>query len=294
MFFDADIKGDRLPPKTLCLTYDDGPGPHTEELGRYLHEQGIGATFFVLGRHAEGRGDLLDRLRGWGHLVGNHTYDHPGLVSLALSGGDVVGELLRADRALGASADGPVFFRAPYGNWREKAAPDADEDKPTSVVAEILNRSGALTNYVGPVNWDVCAEDWECWRLGLPAAECARRYLEEAERVGRGIVLMHDGSEDEEVRARNGAFEATRLLVPALREQGYSFVRLDAVPQAASAAWRSRAGMRSALPDAAHPAAACAAQGTDGPRVPDPPAAGGGDGKRRKRTVSENSGPVGM
>ncbi len=52
MFFDQDIIGNRLPPGTICLTYDDGPGPETLELGRYLAEQHIPATFFVIGQHA--------------------------------------------------------------------------------------------------------------------------------------------------------------------------------------------------------------------------------------------------
>src|SRR5947209_1035812 len=150
MFFDLDIKGDRLAPKTVCLTYDDGPGPHTRALGRYLFEQGIGATFFAVGRHAEGHGDLLRHLRAWGHLVGNHTYSHPGLVSVATAGGDVVGEVARADAILceGARA-GPVYFRAPYGNWREKVTPDSNEDRRVSIVAGLLNGHGGFRHYVG-------------------------------------------------------------------------------------------------------------------------------------------------
>src|SRR5215216_6588739 len=105
MFFDLDIKGDQLPPKTVCLTYDDGPGetdgpgagPRTGELGRFLFEQGIAATFFVIGRHAEVHPHLLPQLQRWGHLIGNHTYSHPGLVALALAGGDVVGEIAQTD-----------------------------------------------------------------------------------------------------------------------------------------------------------------------------------------------------
>jgi peptidoglycan/xylan/chitin deacetylase (PgdA/CDA1 family) len=244
MFFDQDLKGDRLPAQTLCLTYDDGPGetegdgpgPHTLELGRYLFEQDIQATFFVVGRHAEGRDGLLRRLREWGHLVGNHTWSHPGLVALALAGGDVVGEVGRTAALIAPYVAGDViFFRAPYGNWREKAGPDSAEDKATSIVADRLNRSGRFGDHVGPVNWDVCAEDWECWRHGLPAEECARRYLEEIDRVGRGIVLMHDSSEEEALRARNRALQATKLMVPVLKDRGYRFVRLDAVPQVQSA-----------------------------------------------------------
>src|SRR5262249_25466503 len=60
-------------------------------------------------------------------------------------------------------------------------------------------------------------------------------HVAEAERVGRGIILLHDSSEEEEGRRRNRTLELTRLLVPALKERGYRFVRLDAIPQVRSA-----------------------------------------------------------
>jgi peptidoglycan/xylan/chitin deacetylase (PgdA/CDA1 family) len=238
MFFHRDIKGDRLPRGTVCFTYDDGPGvtegdgpgPNTLELGGYLFEQQIAATFFVVGSHAEKHRDVLARLQKWGHLIGNHTYSHPGLVSLALAGGDVVGELQRTDEIIRPYVSSEVvFFRAPYGNWREKVRPDSDEDKATSLVADILNRSGQFSDYVGPVNWDIVAEDWACWRQGISAAECARRYLKETERVGGGIILMHDSSEEELVRLKNRTLQMTKILIPLLKGRGYRFVRLDAV-----------------------------------------------------------------
>src|SRR5262249_4145038 len=158
------------PPGTVCLTYDDGPGetdgdgpgPRTRELGQYLFEEGVQATFFVVGRHAEGRGHLLRQLTACGHLVGNHTYSHPGLVSLATSCGDVVAEVGRTDDMIRAHAPAEVvFLRAPYGNWREKVAPGAEEDRRVSVVAQVLKRSGRFPGYVGPVNWDISSLDWE-------------------------------------------------------------------------------------------------------------------------------------
>ena len=244
MFFDLDIKGDELPPKTICLTYDDGPGktdrpgpgPRTGELGRFLFEEGIAATFFVIGRHLEAHPHVLGQLRDWGHLIGNHTYSHPGLVALAQAGGDVVGEVARTDELIRSAVAGPtIFLRAPYGNWREKVAPDSEIDKPTSIVAEILNRSGRFPHYIGPINWDISSLDWEFWGRGDPAERCANALIEKVERVGRGIILMHDSSDDPAIRANNRTFEATQLLVAALKPRGYRFVRLDEIPQVQAA-----------------------------------------------------------
>jgi peptidoglycan/xylan/chitin deacetylase (PgdA/CDA1 family) len=236
MLIDGDIKGSDLPAKTLCLTYDDGPGIHTRELGRFLSDEGISATFFVIGQNAEGNEDVLRELRDGGHLIGNHTYSHPGLVTLAKAGGDVVGEVARADAIIRPFVSGGrVLLRPPYGSWREKTRPDGPEDAPTSIVADLLRRSGRFDDYIGPVKWDIVGEDWECWRRGVSLEECARRHLEAVERVGRGIVLMHDNSEEPEMVPRNRTMQMTKLLVTALKSLSYRFVGLDAVPQVPAA-----------------------------------------------------------
>jgi peptidoglycan/xylan/chitin deacetylase (PgdA/CDA1 family) len=242
VFFDDDIKADRLPQGTVCLTYDDGPGesqgdgpgPHTQELGRYLRDQGIRGTFFVVGRHVERYRDSVVALSAWGHLVGNHTYSHPGLVALAEAGGDVGGEVERTDALLRLIASGPVsYFRAPYGNWRQtvERTPGDRRDRSDSIVAAQLNASGKLSHIVGPINWDIVAEDWECWRRGIPPEEAARRYVDEIDRVGRGLILMHDSSEDDALRPRNQTLLMSKRLVPELKRIGYRFVRLDEIPQ---------------------------------------------------------------
>jgi peptidoglycan/xylan/chitin deacetylase (PgdA/CDA1 family) len=244
MFFHADIKGDDLPRGALCLTYDDGPGatngdgpgPRTAELADYLADRGVAATFFVIGRHAERHREVLARLRDGGHLIGNHTYSHPGLVSLALSGGDVIGEVARTDEIIDPYVDSHVrLFRAPYGNWRETDPLAGGADRSTSIVADLLNRDARLKAYVGPINWDISGEDYDFWRRGLSAGDCAAAYLDRIREAGRGIILMHDSSEDEEIRAGSRTYQATKLIVPALQEDGYRFVRIDAIPQVVSA-----------------------------------------------------------
>ncbi len=110
-------------------------------------------------------------------------------------------------------------------------------DRADSIVADRLNASGRFPGVVGPVNWDIVAEDWECWQLGIPPDEAAHRYADEAERVGQGLILMHDSSEDADMRPRNQTYRMTRHLVPLLRRRGFRFVALDEVPQAVTASF---------------------------------------------------------
>jgi peptidoglycan/xylan/chitin deacetylase (PgdA/CDA1 family) len=241
MFFDVDIIGDRLPPGTLCLTYDDGPGrtegdqnrsgPRTAELGTFLHALGVPATFFAVGKFAAESGDILAGLRSLGHLVANHTFDHPSLPAYVADGGSAYAQLARTDEAIHDHVEGCItFFRAPYGDWRLRGCARSN-------VAEALNRSPLRTTYVGPIGWDIDAGDVGFWRDDRSAGECAQAYLETIEHVGRGIVLMHDSTADiDEIRLRNRALGLARSLVPELLHRGYQFVRLDTIPQVASAA----------------------------------------------------------
>ena len=95
----------------------------------------------------------------------------------------------------------------------------------------MLNASGRFSDYLGPVNWDISAEDFAFWRRGAPADEAAAAYLQLIEETGRGIVLMHDSSEEDLVRSNNQTLELTMLLVPELRRRGYRFVPLTEIPQ---------------------------------------------------------------
>lgn len=238
MLSDHGLYGADLPQGTLCLTFDDGPGPHTAELGEYLCAEGIVATFFLIGQLAAAALPVVKRLRDCGHLLGNHTWSHAGLVDLALAGGDVYSEVMRADAVLRPYAAGPMLFRPPYGSWRTKSRPDGPEDTPRSIVAQRLRAHRLFDDYVGPVMWDVVGEDWECWRRDLSVSQCARRHIDQIERAGSGIVLLHDSSENEAARCRNRTAQMTGLLVPELKAKGFRFVGLTSVPQIRAAIGR--------------------------------------------------------
>lgn len=59
--------------KTIYLTFDDGPGPHTARLLDILKKYNVKATFFVTGA---GDDALITREYNEGHSVGLHTFTH--------------------------------------------------------------------------------------------------------------------------------------------------------------------------------------------------------------------------
>ncbi|MBE7001212.1 MAG: DUF5011 domain-containing protein [Ruminococcaceae bacterium] len=60
--------------KTIYLTFDDGPGPHTDRLLDILKKYGVKASFFIKGANAHPQ--CLTRAAEEGHTVAIHTYSH--------------------------------------------------------------------------------------------------------------------------------------------------------------------------------------------------------------------------
>ncbi len=59
--------------KVIYLTFDDGPGPYTEQLLAVLKKYDVKATFFVTGR---GYADVIAQIAEQGHTVAIHTNSH--------------------------------------------------------------------------------------------------------------------------------------------------------------------------------------------------------------------------
>ena len=229
MFSIEQIKGSRFPGKTLSLTFDDGPvesgvtagayGPSTLQLAEYLHKEGVPATFFMVGRFIAQYPAVMPEVVKLGHLIGNHTYNHPDMQRLFEAGGDVRAEIRRTDDLIAHWTPGStVYFRAPFGSWSPQLSATLNRD------------ANPHFNYAGPVHWDIECGDWAYWRDGRSAVECAEAYWKEIKKVKRGIVLMHDSSADiDPAKTNNQTLETIKILVPRLKRKGYRFVRLDAM-----------------------------------------------------------------
>ena len=242
MFVKTSLKWLEPEDRTLALTYDDGPGqieaepgvpgPRTLELATFLHEMNIRATFFVIGKHAEEHGKVLAELARLGHLIGNHTYNHPSGDLHDVSGwaGDRVdhlAEIQRTHEIIKPYVRGKFFFRSPGGTgWPAK--------KPH--VVDTLNQAPDLCQYIGPVGWNIESQDWTQWKVGANAKEAVAHIQGQiVAQGGSGIILMHDCSTEQpereaKLRRNNRALEVAQILLPQLIAAGYQFKRLDEVP----------------------------------------------------------------
>lgn len=71
------VKAETVKPeeKIIYLTFDDGPGPYTENLLYLLKQYGAKATFFVTGNSPD-YNDCIGQAYRQGHAIGVHTYCH--------------------------------------------------------------------------------------------------------------------------------------------------------------------------------------------------------------------------
>jgi len=64
-------------PKTMYLTFDDGPSEeNTEKILDILKERGIKATFFLVGENVEKNPEIAKRIVAEGHTIGIHSNTH--------------------------------------------------------------------------------------------------------------------------------------------------------------------------------------------------------------------------
>lgn len=192
----SDLRPD-APDNAIALTLDDGPQPTwTQRMVDMLHENGVPATFFMIGAQVHGRPNLVASVYDAGHSVGNHTMHHP--LSLSGAGPSIVTrEVTDASNAIfDAIGAAPRVFRAPGGFWGKtvlKAAADG----------------GML-----PVGWAVDSKDWS--RPGTNAI-VARLLVAKA----GDVILCHDGGGD-----RSQTMAALKIVIPQLKDRGLTFVGL--------------------------------------------------------------------
>lgn len=177
--------------KMIALTFDDGPGPYTDELIDGLEKLNAKASFFLVGEKIKSYPDTVAKIARNGHLVGNHTYSHIKLT--ALSPDEIKKEIDKTNEEIKAiTGEALQFFRPPFGRYN----------------SDTLNYVDMIS-----VRWSKDTIDWK-----YEDEEKLYRYL--IKNAGDGeIFLMHDV----EKTTVKGVLRA----IETLQKQGYKFVRAD-------------------------------------------------------------------
>lgn len=157
-----------------ALTFDDGPRSHsTVELLRFLSEENIKATFFLVADKVIKYPEVVQKEALEGHLIANHSYSHPLLTKLSQK--DLEFQLNESTKIIReyVPSQEVSFFRTPFGaGFRTQRIKKLMKD-----------------NKMAHVFWTVDTLDWK----DKDPRSIVERTKKQMQLQGdRGIILFHD------------------------------------------------------------------------------------------------------
>ncbi|HEY5285680.1 MAG TPA: polysaccharide deacetylase family protein [Solirubrobacteraceae bacterium] len=174
----------------LALTFDDGPGPYTQQLVATLDRLHVHATFFAIGDQEQYFSAGTSAEVKSGDAIGDHTETHPMMASL--SAHDQYEELF--DQMAQIEVVGgrrPRLFRPPYGSFD------------TTTFKELHHLHLLM------ILWSVDTSDYT-----LPGVSAIVHTALAGAKPG-AIILMHDGGGN-----REETIKALPAIVAGLRKRG--------------------------------------------------------------------------
>ncbi len=174
----------------LALTFDDGPGPYTQQLVGVLNKYHVHATFFAIGEEERyfSAGTLLELHSG--DVVGDHTETHPMMATLSAHDQreELVEQIARIELLGGPR---PRLFRPPYGSFN-------------ATTFHLLHQLHLLM-----VLWSTDTSDYT-----LPGVQAIVQSALAGAHPG-AIILMHDAGGD-----RSETIAALPAIIKGLRKRG--------------------------------------------------------------------------
>ena len=184
--------------REVALTFDDAPDDmFTPQILDVLKQEGVKATFFVVGNRVEAHPDIMKRMVQEGHAIGNHSYNHANLPKLADA--RFRNQIQKTDELIRQyTGYVPNIVRPPYGNISEEQI-------------QWLASQGKKV-----INWNVDSLDWK----GLSSEEVQTNIL--AHMRPGSIILQHSGGgigED-----LSGTVKCLPNIIKTLRNNGMKLV----------------------------------------------------------------------
>jgi peptidoglycan-N-acetylglucosamine deacetylase len=218
----------------FALTFDDGPGPSTSGLLDVLRDQGVRATFFLLGRNVEEApwcGDpararaVAERAVREGHVLGNHTYSHfrPDRWR------EFAADVRRGEAVLRLLRPRPIPFRLPYGIQRVEGA------FPLGSAGEQMDPRLAVIASMGLAHqhWTSDFDDWTLRASdGRGLASRMIAHVDQCQAAGIDAVLdLHDsGTGSSFGYERPATVEGVKLLLQEAGRRGWKSFSVPSPP----------------------------------------------------------------
>ncbi|KAG8939174.1 Carbohydrate esterase 4 protein [Tulasnella sp. 419] len=188
-------------PKTVALTFDDGPYWFMYDISKTLLVNGAKGTFFVNGNNwkciYEDNGKRIKYLYNKGHQVASHLWSHPNITTLTWD--QMHDEMWKVElamkRIIGVT---PALIRPPYGAYNDMFR----------AAAHIRNQSLAL--------WDFDSGD----SMGFTAAQSKAAYKAKIEQNPNTILALNHETKT------TTAHEVLPYAIGLLKSKGYQMVTM--------------------------------------------------------------------
>lgn len=194
--------------KIAFLTFDDGPSCLTSSYLDILKEEGVKATFFIIGQQIDNdMSDIIRREIDEGHEVGIHTYCHVANEIYATED-SCYKDVIKIKDQLESQFDYKAkLVRFPWGSANRYMNPFR-----TNIIDRIHEIGLEYED------WNVSAED----SVGTPTVESIMRNIrKDYKKYDEPVILMHDSG------CNKKTLEALRGIIKELKEDGYSFGTLS-------------------------------------------------------------------
>lgn len=193
--------------KQVYLTFDDGPSKNvTPQILDILKENGVPATFFVLGARVELYPDILKREYEEGHYLANHGYSHK-YSQIYQSKDTTFEEYAQCENAIKAALGNPSFntylFRFPGGSS------GGHYEDVKAEARQMFKEYG-----VAYTNWNCLTGDAE---NKTTKEACIQEMIDTKADQSSIILLMHDAND------KTQTVEALPEIIQYFKNEGYTF-----------------------------------------------------------------------
>lgn len=195
--YDGYFLGDRA-SKKIYLTFDEGyENGYTPQILDVLSEYQVPAAFFITGPYLKQQQNLVERMVKEGHIVGNHTINHPSMPDI--SDEKVVSELkdLNSD-FFDLTGQNMKYLRPPRGEFSERTL-------------ALSQKNGYKT-----ILWSNAYADWDMNKANT--VQNAHNQVTNFLHNGC-IILLHAVSKENA--------QALPEIIKTARSMGYTFASLD-------------------------------------------------------------------
>lgn len=193
--------GEDVYQKKVYLTFDDGPSSNTDRILDILKENGIKATFFVVGKTDETSLKAYRRIVEEGHTLAMHSYSHK-YSEIYESKESFIADLEKLQEHLyQVTGVWPRFYRFPGGSSNTVSKTDMQE------LIDYLDESG-ITYF----DWNIASGD--AVSRELDTESIVKNCVDSIDAHTECMILMHDAAD------KNTTVEALPEIIAQVQDRG--------------------------------------------------------------------------